>query len=114
MFYALPNKENKTIKILPDYHLRQILPKQDLTLQEVALRLNFEGRLAIPLSKLNVQKVPIEIVLSNQKQNFASLEEASEFIYKGRTFVADKDKAKEGIKKRLTKALTEKNVPIWF
>lgn len=115
MFYALPNKENQTITILPHYLLRmEVIKKhpdkkeflESLSLDELIYQLNFNRLFAVPLPKVNLKRMPLSVSISNGKATYSSLNEAIDAIYCSRTYTKNEQDAKTGINKLLIKALT--------
>lgn len=110
MFYGIPDHTTNTLELVRDWKIRSLLPlnkvRDTLDLNEVYFRLNFNGVFAVPVDKLNLTKIPNGITISNGKENFSSLDDAVTSIYKSRTYKTTEENAKEGILKRLLKALT--------
>ena len=112
MFYGLVNKSDRTVKIIPNYFLRNEYKnrkvRDSLTENEIMLRLNLNGIFAVPLKQLKLSKIPVAVTISNNKQTFQSLDEAVDTIYQSRTYTAEESAAKETITKRLIKSLTKR------
>lgn len=110
MFYGIPDHTTNTLELVQDWKIRSLLPlnkvRDTLDLNEVYFRLNFNGVFVVPVDKLNLTKIPNGITISNGKENFSCLDDAVTSIYKSRTYTTTEEKAKEGILKRLLKALT--------
>ena len=113
MYYAILNQREKTIQLIPNYYLktrfRKRIPNiEKLDNNEIVLRLLFNGVFIIPLSQLSLSRTPFELTISNGKNQYKTLNEAVNAIYKARTYTKSEESAKEGITKLLIKALTNK------
>lgn len=99
-FYAIIKHTNKQIEIVPDYFF-----SKGENLNKYLFEQNLEGNFIIPLSKLQLNKVPFKVELVSNADTFDTLRQAVNYLYVRRKYNKTEEEAKNYIQNLLLKAV---------